>query len=549
MIQYEKIEFERDSEIEAIDPTSDVTSLCKLLSYLCGEDVNPAPGSLDLLQSLIRKVRDNGSENIILGREEFNELLLLCNQNRISEPFFNFFFAGERKEVSYSKIASGISKFRGFSMLRFGNFRFAYRKLSEETDNEKFLNLLDWRGKIGSTEFPERRPPLVGAGNSVELIERDDTWLLGYLSKALIDSDNAILDDYLTSDSELSETEKSNLADDITSYQNRLRASRKKGKTNTAKYLTWDYMDVYIATSMRNRWEFEEVFEFVQSVFGEHLDIGEFVRWFDPTQSFTDSIIDKGLVEGLMLKRANCTVYLAQEEDTLGKDSELAATLAQGKPVIAYVEKIEQESLDSHARHLLSRPTSYFHSRLLGLFASEFFDKKDNREAVSKNLQAFEEDIDPEQIKATAKWWIDFFERFLSERTFQVIGAEDIKFKEDYKEMMEGASHFLAASDARAKDVRASILESKHPLSMQINLQTGVANGVIVARTPSQCATLIKKFLTGDLSFRIDVLEARDEVKATVLKESQTNCNFRAVTKDSCLTNSFWNFYTSMETI
>ena len=42
-----------------------------------------------------------------------------------------------------------------------------------------------------------------------------------------------------------------------------------------------------------------------------------------------------------MLKRAKCTIYLAGETETLGKDSELAATLAQGKTVIAYVPSLE----------------------------------------------------------------------------------------------------------------------------------------------------------------------------------------------------------------
>lgn len=37
-----------------------------------------------------------------------------------------------------------------------------------------------------------------------------------------------------------------------------------------------------------------------------------------------------------MLKRARCTIYMAQETDTFGKDSELATTLAQGKPVIVF---------------------------------------------------------------------------------------------------------------------------------------------------------------------------------------------------------------------
>jgi hypothetical protein len=50
-----------------------------------------------------------------------------------------------------------------------------------------------------------------------------------------------------------------------------------------------------------------------------------------PTQAYCSDRIDKGIAEALMLKRAQCTIYLAQESDTLGKDSELASTLAQGK--------------------------------------------------------------------------------------------------------------------------------------------------------------------------------------------------------------------------
>jgi hypothetical protein len=64
------------------------------------------------------------------------------------------------------------------------------------------------------------------------------------------------------------------------------------------------------------------------------------LRHIDPTQAFTKDRVDKGLVESLMLKRAKCMVYSVQDTDTLGKGSELAATLAQGKPVIAYVPAV-----------------------------------------------------------------------------------------------------------------------------------------------------------------------------------------------------------------
>src|ERR1022692_1131906 len=71
--------------------------------------------------------------------------------------------------------------------------------------------------------------------------------------------------------------------------------------------------------------------------------------------------INKGLVEALMLKRARCTVYMVQESDTMGKDSELASTLAQGKPVIAYVPQITD--VEARARSLYKYPLEFFATR------------------------------------------------------------------------------------------------------------------------------------------------------------------------------------------
>ena len=45
------------------------------------------------------------------------------------------------------------------------------------------------------------------------------------------------------------------------------------------------------------------------------------------------------------------TIYLVGESDTLGKDSELASTLAQGKPVIAFVPQVPSD----YAKNLISR--------------------------------------------------------------------------------------------------------------------------------------------------------------------------------------------------
>ena len=115
-------------------------------------------------------------------------------------------------------------------------------------------------------------------------------------------------------------------------------------RQNQDIYLTWDHMDVYFATSMRKKWEFEDLFDFVNGLMADPRLAALNLRHFDPTQAFTRDRVDKGLVESLMLKRAKCTVYSVQDTDTLGKDSELAATLAQGKPVIAYVPTVDIET-------------------------------------------------------------------------------------------------------------------------------------------------------------------------------------------------------------
>src|SRR5205807_9604853 len=110
------------------------------------------------------------------------------------------------------------------------------------------------------------------------------------------------------------------------------------------------------------------------------------LRWFDPTQAYCVERIDKGLAEALMLKRAKCTVYLVQETDTLGKDSELASTLAQGKPVIAFVPYVE---INSRAKKLENFPLDFFKLRFQVLQAEEMFDD----ERVAADLGKEDEDF------------------------------------------------------------------------------------------------------------------------------------------------------------
>ncbi|MGD1079792.1 MAG: hypothetical protein ABR881_15820 [Candidatus Sulfotelmatobacter sp.] len=64
-----------------------------------------------------------------LNYEQFNELLLLFDQDRTGRAFFEFLF-GSNELLKLDDLPARIARFRGFAMLAFGDFRFAYKKLS-----------------------------------------------------------------------------------------------------------------------------------------------------------------------------------------------------------------------------------------------------------------------------------------------------------------------------------------------------------------------------------------------------------------------------------
>jgi hypothetical protein len=163
-----------------------------------------------------------------------------------------------------------------------------------------------------------------------------------------------------------------------------------------------------------------------------------------------------------MLKRATCTLYLAQESDTLGKDSELASTLAQGKPVIAYVPAPTEEDVRSSVK-----------------FLSELYSRPEVH-IVLERLQALSPNL--AWTNSRVRWWLD--------RPNEM----DI----------EEALVLLAETAREHYERRATMLMEDHPLGIQVNLDTGVANGVLVVRNTSDCAELIYRIVTGRLEFDIE---------------------------------------------
>ena len=492
-----------------------------------------------------------------LDWSQFNELLLLVNKDRVERPFFERFFG---QDCSVASLAKGVEKFQVAAMLRYGNFIFAYRTLSRIQDQVAFDREL---GEVLNEE-EEQTAEYAGRGKvliKIEEIPREDTPLVGYLApKQLVaDAEDGTLllacakqagdePTWPGVEAQLQAVGNPDRATKIVSkYQSQYPAAapaafsadlhrlvprikkradmvatvQQAAARNQDVYLTWDHMDVYFATSMRKAWEFADLYDFInQVVKSSHLEDLK-LRYFDPTQCYTRSRIDKGLVESLMLKRAKCTVYSVQDTDTLGKDSELAATLAQGKPVIAYVP---DKPVAARARELAKEDPATILDRL------RFVMYADDRlmAEVSAEDFAFVRD--------------DQLSQFVFDSPFRSVPDERrVKaFKSKQKSKVATLCRLIADSEKRIYDSRAATLKEFHPLGIQVNLDTGVANGVLVVRSAENCAKLLRAILTRSMDC---YPEFDTKENMWHLRERISGSIFRVVTGNRKIYNCFWNFY------
>jgi hypothetical protein len=448
--------------------------MAHLLADLTGEAL-PSPEKLDGIDLEI------GRDQAALGYSQLNELLLLAGLDRVHESFFSFLLTGTTEYDpgsgfrSLEQLAEGVTRFRKLALMQFGNVKFAFKTLS--TDPDELWGAIADGNPIDESHFMSRHDPVL----PLESIAPADAYLTGYLVERDI---MRRLDDPA----------------DVEAVA--LKAQRDavvaKSIRNQEAYYASDHMDVYVATSMREKHEFVAVQVLAKEIFEDPQLKPLKLRWFNPTQALCADRIDKGLAEALMLKRASCTIYLAQATDTLGKDSELASTLAQGKPVIAYVPEVSEEYFASHLRTIM-----------------ECDPEKSENEIL----------LDELLVSAPSTAWKD------PEVQEWVRSSKEALPTGKIRKRLFGAFKALY-------DKRANTLRDNHPLGIQVNLATGVANGVLVARTPGECARLVRGLLTRTLQFD---LEATD--RHTLLKEVGSGSIFRVMTKDPMLTNTFWNFY------
>jgi len=330
-----------------------------------------------------------------LTQASLNQLLTFNHEAAVSPGFFRYYWLTapsahpydvQRLEVfdstwltapaitSIDHLRWGVYRLYLDGLLFFGNIRMAFRSL-RELDEEELKRLFSSKRMAPETMVDRGEPafPLEDiAKDSRYLIAEmacktygesaDSNDLQSALTSAYVKAGRGgssrvtikkLLDDvgeeYTNKQRELrfaaTEILEEEIASefDITNKVARMYAkfsdARDKALKNTRFYLSLvNDLDVYVATSMRQREDFRYMADFCDVVFG-HADLRPLhIRYFDPTLSAAAGHEDKGLIECLMVKCAKVLVYCAGSGDTWGKDAEAAMALSLGKPVIFYCD-------------------------------------------------------------------------------------------------------------------------------------------------------------------------------------------------------------------
>jgi hypothetical protein len=113
-------------------------------------------------------------------------------------------------------------------------------------------------------------------------------------------------------------------------------------------------------------------------------------------------------------------------------------------------------------------------------------------------------------------------------------------FKDQYADY-DWVCRILAEAECYNFGRRSEDLNGRHPLSMQVNIATGTANGVLVVRSAAECARLVHGVLTSQLD--LEITDQKDNNGCVLLRERTSGSAFRVVTHNERLTNSFWNLW------
>ena len=312
-----------------------------------------------------------------LSRSQLNQLLILSHEVGVSEGFYNYYWKSNPKHlydtspldnqfddqwltspgiVSLDHLFWGLYRLYIDSLLLFGNIRSGYRffrdleyeDLISFFDSQKFdAEMMKRRGSpLPITKFAKDKRHLISevACKSYGNIPRKrsewkkfllDSWKEhtmrggGVISwenlvnknypekkgydkdiQSLLFPEENILKQIVSSEEEVISIYEE-WADTYLKY-------RDFALENTQYYLSMvDELDVYVATSMRNRDDFRKMADFCDNIFENEKIKNLNLRIFDPTLSAAEGHEDKGLIECLMVKAAKVFVFYAGDRDSL----------------------------------------------------------------------------------------------------------------------------------------------------------------------------------------------------------------------------------------
>ncbi|MBB4634354.1 helix-turn-helix domain-containing protein [Longimicrobium terrae] len=519
------------------------------------------------------------------AHDHFNAVLTFYGEKSTTAQFYERFL-GRHAFASVDTFRTKVVEFQKIALRIYGSFRQAFKRLAYTTDIDYELAVLN---PIDEAEFTRRTRfqsiqeiPVERLGDlgyiSVERVQRESrerqelsdklieiaagmraepsSWFSKIPAKRIARTQTLLrkfdstidLEPGLfgVTDADVLEQEARRIAPEDADLA-RIGATNEIGLRNLVTYLTEPYMDVYIATSMRERADFVSVNSFVQRLFAApevaHLNL----RYFNPTQSSIADRVAKGLVEALMLRRARLTVYMAQKGDTFGKDSEASVALGQGKPVIVYVPRLFDSSagVDSASLMLLDERALAAKRNELGVDEEE---GSDRYAQVTELLRASLKRVaQTDLVRIIEAHWADF------DLYGELNELPDV-FREDARRYLDRLTRGEAPSIPSDEvlhglmeilirialffERRARTFREIHPLALQVILSTGVLNGILVVRSPEMCARVMQNLITNTIE--TDVLI---DDQNYMLVERITRSTLRVISKNKLLNNAFWTQY------
>ena len=371
-------------------------------------------------------------ESSPIPRTQLNQLLALAHEAPLTDGFFRYFWLTCPEEhpydvkmvphyeerwtecsalVSLDHLSWGLHRLFTDGLLWFGNVRTAYRTL-----RVKEYHALEYF--FSERRFDTETIKTRGSALNLSSIAKDDRYLISemacksYGDEAISDGElrTMLLETYrkhvasgggritirdliegkisikwrerqrefiFSADDVLDDVVESE-AEIISKYEaiaDKFIRARRIALQNTRFYLSMvGDLDVYVATSMRNRRDFRKMADTCEEIFGNEKLKELELRYFDPTLSAAAGHEDKGLIECLMVKCTKVLVYCAGDRESYGKDAEAAMALSLGKPVIFYCDE-QQRSRFYRDVHPLSRLIEFDTGIAVGAMVTDSIDE------------------------------------------------------------------------------------------------------------------------------------------------------------------------------